>query len=64
MDVGGKAVQLRDHKLRSGRSERLPLDLGNHQLPPAAVQIVLNRLALRGHAVAVHCAIPFIIASC
>jgi hypothetical protein len=35
------------------------LDLGElaHQLPPAAVQIVLDRLALRGHAVAVRCAV-------
>ena len=35
------------------------LDLGKlaHQLPPAAVQIVLDRFALRGHAIAVHCAV-------
>jgi hypothetical protein len=35
------------------------LDLGKlaHQLPPAAVQIVLDRFALHGHAIAVHCAV-------
>src|ERR1019366_890771 len=69
MDVPGKPVQLRDDELclvlpasRQGLLEfgaigaLAALDLGElaHQLPPAAVQIVLDRLALRGDAIAVH----------
>jgi hypothetical protein len=38
----------------SGRSERSPLSKLGHQLPLAAIEMVLNGLALRGYAIAVH----------